>query len=63
MEAPDGTGVGDQAPVALPTLVTMDVAQHESLRQRGEESVRGELVVEARHRNAVLGDADAHGAV
>ncbi len=57
MEAADRAGIGDDAPVLFPVLVAVDVAEHEGLGLGCEQRARRELVIEARHRNAVLGDA------
>ncbi|SAL07891.1 hypothetical protein AWB81_08385 [Caballeronia arationis] len=55
VESPDGTGIGHDAARSLPLLRLVDVSKHESIAFSLEQTAKRKLVVEPRHRHAVLG--------
>ena len=63
MQPPDRARVRQQPRPVAPDLVLVNVAKHEGGRLGAEQARSRELVVEARHRHAVLGETTEDGPV
>ena len=63
MEASDRTRICDHPPGPLPLLVLVDMTQHEGVAFGVKQRSDREFMIEARHRDAVLGCATIDRAV